>query len=73
MDMEYKKAARQGAAKKMAKAKPKGKGISDEQKAKLREHSKHHSKKHMAMMNNMMREGSSFEEAHKAAMEEVGK
>ena len=72
MDVEYKKAARQGAAKKMAKAK-KGKGISDEQKAKLREHSKHHSKKHMAMMNNMMREGSSFEEAHKAAMKEVGK
>ena len=73
MDMEYKKAARQGAAKKMAKAKPKGKGISDEQKAKLREHSKHHSEEHMAMMSNMMRKGSSFEEAHKAAMEEVGK
>ena len=72
MDMEYKKAARQGAAKKMAKAK-KGKGISDEQKATLREHSKHHSKKHMAMMNNMMREGSSFEEAHKAATKKVGK
>ncbi len=72
MDMEYKKAARQGAATKMAKAK-KGQALSDEQKAKLREHSKHHSKKHMAMMNNMMREGSSFEEAHKAAMKEVGK
>ena len=72
MDMEYKKAARKGAATKMAKAN-KGQGLSDEQKKKLREHSKHHSKKHMAMMNNMMREGSSFEEAHKAAMKEVGK
>ena len=72
MDMEYKKAARQGAAKKMARAK-KGQGLSDEQKKKLREHSKHHSKEHMAMMSNMMRKGSSFEEAHKAAMEEVGK
>jgi len=70
MDMEYKKAARKGAAMKMAK---KGQGLSDEQKEKLREHSKHHSKKHMAMMNNMMREGSSFEEAHKAATKKVGK
>ena len=72
MDMEYKKAARQGAAKKMARAK-KGQGLSDEQKEKLRKHSEHHSEEHMAMMSNMMRKGSSFEEAHKAAMEEVGK
>ena len=43
------------------------------QKSTLKKHGKHHSKKHMAMMNNMMREGSSFEEAHKAAMKEVGK
>ena len=32
----------------------------------LNEHSKHHSKEHMAMMRKMMRAGKTFKEAHMA-------
>jgi|TARA_R100001443_G_C3315821_1_gene168857 hypothetical protein len=39
----------------------------------LNKHSKHHSKKHMDMMKKMMREGVSFEAAHKKAQKQVGK
>jgi len=43
------------------------------QKQTLRKHSKHHSKKHMSMMNNLMRSGRSFSQAHSAAQKKVGK
>ena len=43
------------------------------QKNMLRKHSKHHSPKHMSLMNNLMRSGKSFEQAHKAAQSKVGK
>ena len=40
---------------------------------KLKEASKHHSKKHMDMMKKLMREGKTFSQAHKIALEKVGK
>jgi hypothetical protein len=39
----------------------------------LKEHSKHHSSKHMAMMRNDMGAGKTFTQAHKNAMKKVGK
>jgi len=39
-----------------------------EDKQKLKIHSKHHSAKHMAIMNAMMRSGKSFNQAHRAAL-----
>ena len=39
----------------------------------LNKHSKHHTKKHMDLMKNLMREGSSFKAAHTAAQKQVGK
>jgi|TARA_R100000081_G_C4802661_1_gene165237 hypothetical protein len=43
------------------------------QRAMLKKHSVHHSKEHMALMNNLMRSGKSFKEAHKQAQAKVGK
>lgn len=39
----------------------------------LKEHSKHHSAKHMAMMKKDMKAGMSFTAAHKKAQRAVGK
>ena len=39
----------------------------------LKEHSKHHSAKHMAMMKKDMKAGMSFTAAHKKAQKAVGK
>tara|TARA_Y100000592_G_C5257407_1_gene215661 strand:+ start:301 stop:543 length:243 start_codon:yes stop_codon:yes gene_type:complete len=39
----------------------------------MKEHSKHHSPKHMKMMRQDMSKGMSFEKAHKKAMKQVGK
>lgn len=47
--------------------------LTDAQKAKLKKHSEHHSKRHMASMRMQMMQGSSFEAAHKRAMKKVGK
>ena len=57
--------------KKMARAKPKPTKSSDAEK--LKEASKHHSKKHMDMMKKLMKEGKTFAQAHKIATEKVGK
>ena len=43
---------------------PKMKKLTDAQKKKLAEHSKHHTKKHMASMRMMMMRGKSFSQAH---------
>ena len=43
------------------------------QKNKLKEHSEHHSKKHMEFMKRRMRAGDSFTEAHKKAKAKVGR
>ena len=47
--------------------------ISAANERKLRAHAEHHSKKHMEMMRKLMREGKSFDEAHRAAQKTVGK
>lgn len=38
----------------------------------MKKHAKHHTKKHMASMTNMMKRGSTFTEAHKKAQKKVG-
>ena len=48
-------------------------GLTPAQKKQMKEHGKHHSKKHMSAMEKMMEAGKSFEKAHKAAMKKVGK
>jgi len=50
-----------------------GKKLTDAQKKKLKEHSKHHSAKHMAMMRKDMKAGKTFTQAHKKAQKMVGK
>ena len=47
--------------------------LSKREKATLKKHSVHHSKKHMSMMRKLMRGGTSFSKAHKAAQKRVGK
>lgn len=49
------------------------KALTPAQKRKLKEHSKHHTKKHMDMMKKDMKSGVSFYSAHKKAMKSVGK
>mgnify|MGYP003108496457 CR=1 FL=1 len=39
----------------------------------LKEHSKHHTKKHMAEMRKLMRQGKTFDEAHNSVMKTIGK
>lgn len=48
-----------------------GKKLTNAQK--LKEHSKHHSSKHMVMMRKDMKSGMSFSAAHKKAQKAVGK
>ena len=48
-----------------------GKKLTNAQK--LKEHSKHHSAKHMAMMRKDIKAGMSFTAAHRKAMKLVGK
>jgi hypothetical protein len=49
------------------------KGLTDYQKKKLKEHSVHHTKKHMDMMKKEMMNGMSFKQAHTKAQKLVGK
>ena len=44
--------------------------LTTSQKNKLKEHSKHHTKKHMEFMKKRMRKGDSFTEAHNKAKKE---
>ena len=46
--------------------------LSDAQKKKLGEHSKHHTKKHITEMRASMRKGKSFTQAHMEAKKKVG-
>tara|TARA_Y100000592_G_scaffold99048_1_gene173842 strand:- start:749 stop:964 length:216 start_codon:yes stop_codon:yes gene_type:complete len=59
--------------KKVIKKKPVRKGMTQNQKDKLKEHSKHHSAKHMSIMRKMMKGGTSFSKAHTVAKKMVGK
>ena len=47
--------------------------FSPEVEAKLREHSEHHSPRHMRLMRELMALGLTFDEAHQRAMAEIGK
>ena len=47
--------------------------LTDKQKATLKKHSVHHSKKHMALMNSLMNKGKSFKFAHRQALKISGK
>ena len=47
--------------------------LTDQQKAKLKKHSVHHSKGHMASMRMSMMKGKTFDAAHKTAMKKKGK
>ena len=49
------------------------KKLTERQKAALKRHSAHHTKKHMSEMRKAMRAGSTFTAAHKKAMKKVGK
>jgi len=39
----------------------------------LEAHAEHHSKKHMALMRKLMKEGKTFAEAHRTAQKKIGK
>ena len=56
----------------MPKKKP-AKGMTQKQKDRLKEHAKHHTTKHMAMMRKDMKAGMSFTRAHNKAKKMVGK
>ena len=47
--------------------------LTESQKKRLKEHSKHHTAKHMAMMRKDMKDGKSFYAAHKKAQKIIGK
>jgi len=47
--------------------------MTERQKTTMKKHAEHHTIKHMKMMVKLMKEGKSFTEAHKIAMEKVGK
>ena len=47
--------------------------LTTRQKKKLREHSVHHTAKHMTAMRKAMRKGKTFTQAHKLAMKKVGR
>jgi len=47
--------------------------ISKRQETALKSHSEHHSKKHMAFMRKLIKEGATFTESHNKAMKKIGK
>jgi len=47
--------------------------MSERQKTTMKKHAEHHTIKHMKLMVKLMKEGKSFTEAHKIAMDRVGK
>jgi len=47
--------------------------LTQRQKDTMKRHSKHHTKKHMAMMTKLMKEGKTFGESHKITMKAIGK
>ena len=49
------------------------KKLTNKQKEQLNKHKVHHTEKHMRSMRMSMMKGKSFNEAHKKAMEKVGK
>lgn len=49
------------------------KKLTPRQEAAMKKHSVHHTSKHMSAMKKMMLSGSTFTEAHKKAMKQVGR
>ena len=49
------------------------KKLTDRQKKTLQKHSEHHSPKHMKLMERLMIKGAPFKQAHRKAMQKVGK
>ena len=49
------------------------KALTPAQKVKLKQHKKHHTKKHMDMMTKHMKQGKTFTQAHNKAQKVVGK
>ena len=49
------------------------KNLTERQKVQLKEHSVHHTTKHMNKMKILMREGKSFKQSHAIAMKMIGK
>tara|TARA_Y100001970_G_scaffold124914_1_gene154681 strand:+ start:163 stop:360 length:198 start_codon:yes stop_codon:yes gene_type:complete len=47
--------------------------LTQRQKDTLKRHAKHHTKSHLKVMENLMKEGKTFGESHKIAMKRVGK
>jgi len=47
--------------------------LTQRQKDTLKRHSKHHTKKHIAEMTRLMKQGKTFGESHKIAQKKVGK
>tara|TARA_R100000664_G_C2656332_1_gene74611 strand:+ start:134 stop:355 length:222 start_codon:yes stop_codon:yes gene_type:complete len=47
--------------------------LTQRQKDTLKRHSKHHTKKHIALMTKLMKEGKTFGESHKIAIKRIGK
>ena len=47
--------------------------LTQRQKDTMKKHSVHHTKKHMAMMTKLMKEGKTFTDAHKITMKKIGK
>jgi len=63
-----------GTNKPIPKEKTKKKGqLTQRQKDTLKKHSKHHTKKHIAEMTKLMKQGKTFGESHKIAQKKVGK
>ena len=48
-------------------------GLTARQRKTMNSHARHHSLKHMRLMANSMKKGSTFAEAHRKAMRSVGK
>lgn len=55
------------------KTKKKLKKLTEAQEKRLKKHSVHHTKKHMAMMRKDMMAGSTFKAAHEKAQKKIGK
>lgn len=49
------------------------KTLTQRQRSALKKHSPHHSKKHVALMTKLMKEGKTFGQSHKIAQKKVGK
>ena len=57
----------------MIKVIKKTKTLTDKQKEMMKQHSSHHTDKHMSFMKNLMLSGKTFKKAHEMAQKKIGK